>query len=178
MRTAAPHPAGAPSLALLLALAIPNGTAPPPPVPCVPDPLMTIRLVPTAHANYASGTVELRFAASPFGVAVTVDGHHAYEAIVRTEGLGRATEATPVAWAATPELDRVEKLGPVAPGVPLAATVHLNKFLVFITAEESPDAERWSGPILLRGISPSGRMHSMAGHGPFRGEPCGAISPF
>ena len=48
-----------------------------------------------------------------------------------------------------------------------------NKFLVVVSLEEEPEAvERWSGPIVLRGMSRSGMMHTMAGHGPFASEPC------
>ena len=135
-----------------------------------PDPLL-VQLYPTAHANSARGAVELRFAESPFGVTVTPDGHHLYEADVETAGLrpdGRAL----VVWAATPALDQVQMLGTLGDDGSLATSIAFNKFLVFVTAEPSADVERWTGPILLRGISPSGRMHTMAGHGPFQGEPC------
>ncbi|HEX7117725.1 MAG TPA: hypothetical protein VF212_03000 [Longimicrobiales bacterium] len=142
-----------------------------------PDPF-SIRLVPTARANGASGTVRLRFADSPFGVAVTRDGHHAYDAAFAVVDLPPVADAVLVAWAATPALDRVEKLGMLGPDGTLEARVHFNKFLIFVTAEPSADVDRWSGPILLRGISPSGRMHSMAGHGPFAGEPCGSWNSF
>ncbi len=142
-----------------------------------PDPY-TIRLVPTANANGASGAVRLRFGGSPFGVSVSRDGRHVYEAALSATGLPPVGGAVPVAWAATPELDRVRRLGVLDGEGRLAARIDFNKFLVFITAEPSGDVERWTGPILLRGISPSGRMHTMAGHGPFAGEPCGSWSPF
>ena len=146
-------------------------------VPCAadattpgPDPFV-VQLVPTAHANRARGSVELRFAESPFGVTVTVDGHHLYDAQMSVTGLLKR-DGFHVAWAATPELDRVQKLGVLDENGALDARISFNKFLVFVTAEATPDVERWAGPILLRGISPSGRMHTMAGHGPFQGEPC------
>ena len=48
-----------------------------------------------------------------------------------------------------------------------------NKFLVVVSLEDEPDAvARWSGPIVLRGLSRSGMMHTMAGHGPYSSEPC------
>jgi hypothetical protein len=45
---------------------------------------------------------------------------------------------------------------------------------VIITLEPSADdlGERWQGPVVLRGMSRSGMMHTMAGHGPFETEPC------
>jgi hypothetical protein len=135
-----------------------------------PDPFL-IQLVPTANANGATGTVTLRFADSPFGIAVTADGHHMYDADVRTKGLPENAGVN-VLWAATPSLDQVQRVGIVGPDGTLDGTVAFNKFLVFITAEPSPDVERWSGPILMRGLSASGRMHTMAGHGPFAQESC------
>jgi len=138
-----------------------------------PDPF-EVRLVPTAHANGAAGIVRLRFADSPFGVTVTADGHHHYEATLNATGLGARTAAL-VAWAATPELDRVQRLGRLDEAGRLDARITFNKFLVFVTEETDPDVERWRGRILLRGISPSGRMHTMAGHGPFSGESCGGM---
>lgn len=164
-------PAGALCAAALWLGMYDPGTAAAP--ACGPDPF-AIQLVPTAHANGATGEVELRFADSPFGVTVTPDGHHRYDATLRTLGLASPGRAL-VAWAATPNLARVSRLGTLDGRGRLDATIDYNKFLVFVTAEESADAETWSGPILLRGISPSGRMHTMAGHGPFQGEPCAAM---
>jgi hypothetical protein len=138
--------------------------------PAGPDPFL-IDLVPTAHANGARGAVAMRFAESPFGVSVTDDGRHVYHAEIRTSGLAAAGDAL-VVWAATPSLDEVKKLGTLSAAGTLAGTIAFNKFLVFVTAEASADVSRWAGPILLRGISPSGRMHTMAGHGPFQGESC------
>lgn len=137
-----------------------------------PDPFL-VPLYPTAHANFARGSVVLRFAESPFGATVTADGHHLYDATFRVESLPRTGRAL-VVWAATPSLDQVQKLGTLDDNGGLSARIAFNKFLVFVTAEETPDVERWAGPILIRGISPSGRMHTMAGHGPFQGEPCSA----
>jgi hypothetical protein len=138
--------------------------------PFGPDPFL-VDLVPTAHANGARGAVTMRFAESPFGVSVTDDGHHVYHAEISTSGLAAAGDAL-IVWAATPSLDEVKKLGTLSADGTLAGTIAFNKFLVFVTAEASPDVSRWAGPILLRGISPSGRMHTMAGHGPFQGESC------
>ncbi len=139
-----------------------------------PDPLF-VRLVPTAHANGATGSVDLRFAPSPFGVTLTRDGHHDLALEMRVEGMRLAAGTVAVAWAATPDLGDVVRLGTLGEDGTLEGRIALNKFLVFVTAETDPDAERWNGPVLLRGASPSGRMHSMAGHGPFEGEPCAVI---
>lgn len=150
----------------------PAAAVSPPPGSCMagPDPF-ALRLVPTANANGASGSAQLHFVESPFGVAVTTDGHHAYRIEIATTGLRAAGDAL-VVWAATPSLDQVTRLGALDAGGRLSATVAYNKFLVFVTAEASPDVERWAGPILLRGASASARMHTMAGHGPFTTESC------
>jgi hypothetical protein len=61
-----------------------------------------------------------------------------------------------------------------ADGTPEARIAH-NTSHLFHPVEADPEVQRWTGPVLLRGSSPSGRMHSMAGHGPFEGEPCAVI---
>lgn len=165
--------------ALLLAPAALSAAPGPDLQPCTrgPDPF-EVRLVPTAHANGAAATVRLRFAESPFGVTVTPDGHHLYDAELSASGLP-AHDGVLIAWAATPQLDRIQKLGPVTAGETLTARIAFNKFLVFVTAEPNADVPRWTGKILLRGISPSGRLHTMAGHGPFQAESCGGVfSPY
>jgi hypothetical protein len=139
-----------------------------------PDPML-IRLVPTANANGASGEVRLHFAASPFGVSATRDGRHDFSLALVVEGLSPPPGTTVVVWAATPDLGQVRRLGVLGADGTLEARIALNKFLVFLTAEDDPEVQRWTGPVLLRGSSPSGRMHSMAGHGPFEGEPCAVI---
>jgi hypothetical protein len=139
-----------------------------------PDPML-IRLVPTANANGAAGEVRLHFAASPFGVSATRDGRHDFALDLKVEGLSAPAGTTVVVWAAAPDLGDVRRLGVLGADGTLESRISLNKFLVFLTAEADPGVERWTGPVLLRGSSPSGRMHSMAGHGPFEGEPCGVI---
>ena len=42
---------------------------------------------------------------------------------------------------------------------------------VGVAAGEEPGA-MWTGPVVSRGMSRSGLMHTMAGHGPFETEPC------
>lgn len=162
-------------LSLPVTDAVSGDTVSPGPLPCTafagPDPF-AVRLVPTANANGASGTIDMHFADSPFGVAVTSDGHHAYAAEITTHRL-QARGSALVVWAATPSLDQVTRLGVLDGDGRLSdVVIAYNKFLVFITAEASADVERWSGPILLRGASASARMHTMAGHGPFMTESC------
>jgi hypothetical protein len=109
---------------------------------------------------------------SPYGVSVEADGRFAYEVTVEIARLRRRGSATYVVWAATSELDQVAKLGVLGEGGRVTGAVSWNKFLVFVSEEASPDGDTWSGPILLTGLSPSGRMHTMAGHGPFEDVDC------
>ncbi len=47
----------------------------------------------------------------------------------------------------------------------------LNKFLLLITLEASADVEERRGPIVLRGVSPSGLMQNMESHELFNNMP-------
>jgi hypothetical protein len=109
---------------------------------------------------------------SPYGVTVDANGSFAYEVTVEALQLRRSPGFSYVVWAATPELDRVAKLGLLEESNRVTGRVSWNKFLVFVSRETSPDAEAWAGPILLTGLSPSGRLHTMAGHGPFEDADC------
>lgn len=138
-------------------------------------PLDPVRIAMSAspRARGATGTMVLRLDASPFGVAVEPDGSYRYHLVVEVEGLRGREDSHHVVWAATPELDEHRRIGvlPRADGS-VEGTIAWNKFLVFVTAEDTPDPASWSQRILLSALSPSGRMHTMAGHGPFSGEPC------
>jgi len=104
----------------------------------------------------------VRLAASPFGIAATVDGQIVLELEVSLTGLpgGRSYAV----WAATPELDEVVRVGDVSGASPARGRVHFNKFLLFVTADVATGAEALASPPLVRGISRSGRMESMLIH--------------
>lgn len=133
-----------------------------------------VTLRPTRYARDAEGVMELTFDRSPYGVAVSPDGRYVYRVRVRVSGLPRRPGASWVAWAATTELDEVKRLGELDADGTVSGRVDWNKFLVAVTAEPSPDGERWTGPIALTGSSPSSLMHTMAGHGIFAAHtgPC------
>ncbi len=131
-----------------------------------------ITLVPTERVPGARGYVRVRHATSMFGVAVSENGHYVQQLNVSVEGLRDSPGVTYVVWAAPPNLDAIQKLGTLDEGMPVVALVHFNKFLVFVTAETTADGDRWSGPILLRGVSRSGLIQSMAGHGLFGPDVC------
>lgn len=130
-----------------------------------------IPLTPPA-ASGLRGTGTLSFQQSPFGITVTPEGHYLYDLAVQVDGMRNRRAGTPVVWAATPQLDQIQKVGVVGEDGRTHGSVSYNKMLVFVTMEADPDVDRWQGPIVLRGISASGLMHTLAGHGPFEGVVC------
>lgn len=134
-------------------------------------PLVTTKNVP--GTAFTRGSADVTFTASPFGVSVAPDGSYSYDVHVALDGLPEAPRGGWVAWVTTTQVDRIERLGPLEDGQ-ITGSVGWNKFLVVVTLEDDPsaEAERWSGPIAFRGMSRSGKMHTMAGHGPFQEERC------
>ena len=128
-----------------------------------PDPdLYCIDLVHAPDFPGVSGRVELASPPTPFGAAVTVDGHHRFELTLEVDGLPDPTALGAytgfVAWATTPRLRPVLNLGPVSNGRTAIGQVYLDQFLVLVTAESAPDTADWEGRIVLRGISAGMRM--------------------
>lgn len=146
-------------------------TAGDPPVYYAIDLVSTRKLPGT---RLASGTVDMTFKPSPFGVAIGSGGHYRFDLAGRIEKLKPPRNGVYVVWLSTPDLDDVRQLGPLNESNGFEGDVDWPKFLVIVTLEESidPSQERWKGPVALRGLSRSGRMHTMAGHGPFQSEPC------
>ncbi|MYK88898.1 MAG: multicopper oxidase domain-containing protein, partial [Acidobacteria bacterium] len=126
-----------------------------------PD-LYCIELIHAPDFPGASGYVELTPADSPFGAAVTIDGHHRFHLALQLAGLpdpaGLGDYSGYVAWATTPRLRPVLNLGRVANGRTAVGPIDLDKFLVLVTAESDPDAPAWEGRIVLRGTSAGMRM--------------------
>jgi hypothetical protein len=132
-----------------------------------------IPLFATKAAPAALGHARLVYAPSPFGVAVTADGRARYDVQLTISGLpapaaGGAHPAY-VAWAVTPDLDQWYRLGAVANGRATVGEITLNKFLLVITAEQSPEPATHAGPVVLRGYSPSIWLQSFITHPLFRG---------
>jgi len=121
--------------------------------------LYCIDLTATERGGTASGVVALEYIPGPFTVPVTVDGHYRYAPRTTLRGLPRAPAgASYVAWAASPTMDVIQRLGPVTNGVNRAGEITLDRFLVLITAEPNSVSAAPRGPVLLRGESPSNRM--------------------
>jgi hypothetical protein len=133
-----------------------------------------IRLFSTPAAPAVSGSARLVFASSPFGVAVTADGHAIYNVRVTAAHLPAPASlgpyATYVAWAVTTDLAHWVRLGAVANGTSTVGPVDLDKFLVVVSPESSLVAEH-AGPTVLHGTSPSGWLQTFLTHPLFRGIP-------
>jgi hypothetical protein len=131
-------------------------------------PLRAGRIAPTAQ-----GHARLVFAASPFGIAVTADGRASYDVQLTLSGLPAPASlgkySAYVVWAVTPDLDHWYRLGNATNGTSTVGRAEINKFLLVITAEASESPERPSGPIVLRGYSPSIWLQSFITHPLFRG---------
>jgi len=134
--------------------------------------LVTTKNVP--GTGQAHGKAVMKFEASPFGISITKDGSYLHHLDIRLENVKNIASGSFVAWVTTPSLDEVQRLGTLEDDYIVSGTVSWNKYLVVITLEESEsvNGKSWKGPIAFRGISRSGLMHTMAGHGPFEQEPC------
>lgn len=132
-----------------------------------------VALQPTSHARAASGWMELVMPPSPFGVTVAGDGRTVYDVTVAATSFRRRDGRHYVAWAVTPDLDRVLRLGVLDREGRATGRVAWNKFLVLVTEEAVPDGDRWAGSVLLTGLSPSGLLHTMRGHGIFEAHGVG-----
>lgn len=133
--------------------------------------LLCIDLLATARGGAARGVVALGRAASPFSVAVTAEGHQRYNLTAWIADLPDPTtlEATAyVAWVTTPVLDPMVRLGTVVNGRNALGEVTFDKFLLLVTAERDASVTERTGPLVLRGRSPSMRMegHDMAATAP------------
>lgn len=125
----------------------------------------------------ARGRAEVTVSArSPFAVTVTPNGSYQYEIHVSLERMRAPRRGVLVAWITTPEVDQIRRIGPLDANLQVSGTSTWNKFLVVVTLEpdDNPAAQRWSGPVAFRGMSRSGKMHTMAGHGALQQENCAA----
>jgi hypothetical protein len=132
-----------------------------------------IALFPTNAAPGARGFARLVYANSPYGVAVTPDGHASYDAQIvasnlpRVDSLGAFTAY--VAWAVSSDLTEWHRLGVIRNGSSTVGHAELNKFLLVITAEADSSPVKRAGPVVLRGTSPSSWLQSFLTHPMFRG---------
>lgn len=130
--------------------------------------LYCIELLPAGDLQLVSSTAHLLSPSSPFGVSVTAAGDHLYDVLFDLQGLPDATSLGPyttyIAWATTPQLHPVVKLGEVKNGSVKLGRVAFDRILILITAEASATVAERSGRLVLRGTSASMRMqpHDLA----------------
>ena len=127
-----------------------------PPTPLGPShDLYCIVLVAAPGVNGVSGRVELASPPGPFTVAVTADGHARFTPVVFLSGL--PPTGTYIAWAATPQMDSLIKLGAVKNGRVTLRAIDFDKFNILISSERSGRVREPHGRIIVRGQSPSTR---------------------
>jgi suppressor of ftsI len=155
-------------LLTLLALHISAVAVPAQDVSCASTPpgsgdadLYCIELLPGGDYD-ASGSAQLVPPSSPFGVAVTATGAPQHDVVFRLRDLPAGT--TLIAWATTPQLAPVIRLGTVENGVTTHGRIPFDRFLLLITAETSASVTEPGRRIVLRGASASLRMqpHDLA----------------
>jgi hypothetical protein len=77
------------------------------------------------------------------------------------------------AWATKDDLSETTRLGVLDDDFRVSGKAAWNKFLLVVSLEPTDEPTgKWSGPIVMRGMSRSGMMHTLAGHGPYQAEPC------
>ena len=138
-----------------------------------PD-LYLIPLKGTGPSSRLVGTARLSPARSPFGVATTKEGQFVFAVEVDVPLLPPPTAFGPgptvyVVWIASAQLDRIERIGVLTPGTILRGRVAIPKFMVVITAEPNATGLKWTGPIVMRGTSPSSYLTNFSGHTMFNG---------
>ena len=142
-----------------------------------PSDYYAIELVPTGRVpgtRLSKGVAYSTAALSPFfGVALASTGEYLHDLDIRIERLRQPPAGGYVAWVTDTEISEVVRLGALDESFRVSGQVTWNKFLVVITREPTTEpTDTWEGPIIMRGMSRSGRMHTLAGHGPFQAEPC------
>ena len=130
-----------------------------------------VPLYATASAPAAKGRARLVFAESPFGIAVTSDGHARYDAQITAAGLPAPSSLGAyrayVAWAVSSDLTHWQRLGAVTNGTSTVGAVAMDKFLLVIAAEQDSTVAIHRGPSVLHGSSPSTFLQSFQAHTAF-----------
>lgn len=142
-----------------------------------PSDYYAIELIPTGRipgTGLSKGVAYSTATPSPFfGVALAPTGEYLHDLDIQVEGLRPPRTGAYVAWITDTEIRRIVRLGHLDDDFHVRGQTGWNKFLVVITRESSVEpTDTWEGPIIMRGMSRSGRMHTLAGHGPFQAEPC------
>ncbi len=137
--------------------------------------LVTTKNIP--GTGLGKGSVEVTFSEeSPFGISITENGSYQYDLSISLDRIKLRGAGELVAWVTTRDLSEIQMIGTLDEYHRIRGSVAWNKFLVVITLE--PDGnqklDRWQGPVVFRGMSKSGMMHTMVGHGALQEENCRA----
>lgn len=126
--------------------------------------LNCIDLYATTRGGEAIGVAQIRRPWSPFGVTVTPEGRHRHDIMLWLDRLPDPSSLGPyttyVAWATPVALDPVVSLGEVTNGPNALGEVAFNKYLIWVSAEPSAEVGERSGPLIVRGRSPSTKMEA------------------
>ena len=124
--------------------------------------LYCIELVAPPGITGVAGVLELAPAPSPFGTSVTSGGRVVFRPRLTLSGLPDPSSLgdfeTYVAWAMDPTMFPFQKLGEVGNGTTELALLDMNKFVILVSAERSPDVADREGRLVLRAQSPATRM--------------------
>ena len=124
--------------------------------------LYCIELFPAGGVSGPRGVVGLLKAPGPFTVSVTAEGQLRFRPVIDLSDLpppatyGRYS--TYMAWATTPVLDTMIKLGEVRNGRTLLPEVALDRYMIIVSAERNAAVKERTGKLVLRGESASNRM--------------------
>ncbi len=129
---------------------------------CEPLALYCMDLIPRPEFVGAKGRIELARAPSAYGMSVTREGNARYRVIAHAQGLPDPASIGPytrfAVWVMPLTLWPMTDLGDLDNGTTVLGEVSLNKFMVLVTAEPDGELEERTGPIVLRGRSPSSRL--------------------
>ena len=130
--------------------------------------LYCIELLPGPEFDSVHGEARLVPPATPFGIAVTKAGEPQHDVLFTLRDVPDAGKLgaarTLVAWAVTPQLRPLVRLGEVREGHTRLGRIPFDRFLLLITAERSADVQEPGRRVVLRGASASLRMqpHDLA----------------
>ncbi len=145
-------------------------------IPDLPSNYYGIEMVPTRRVpgtGAGGGVGIVTFSKSPYGVSVSPEGTYRLDIRLALAKIKQPKKGTLTAWATKDDLTEVTRLGALDASLRASGQVDWNKFLLVVTLEPSPEpSDVWSGPVVMRGMSRSGLMHTLAGHGPYQQEPC------
>jgi hypothetical protein len=137
--------------------------------------LFTTKNIPGTGLGTGSAEVSVS-GSSPFAVSLSPDGSYEYDVHVSLERMKTPRSGQLVAWVTTANLDEIVRIGALDEHLQADGRVAWNKFLVVVTLEPDDGGadDAWSGPVVFRGMSRSGMMHTMVGHGALQQENCAA----